>query len=415
MEFLSSIFEYRKALVRLVQCFFLLCSFVSPIFSRDNLLTRPPIPRLNSNLITRFGFKQLYGGVILLKAKLGNSTDSLNFILDTGSGGISLDSATASGFNIPIVSSDMTVNGIAGRRKVGFIYGQELRFPGLIIDSLDFYIIDYDILTSFYGEKIDGIIGYTVLKNFIIKLDYDSSIISFYSRTAMKYPKGGFLLKPRINFQPFQPAALKDTRKIESNFILDIGANICLMLSDEFDRDSIPIKVSRKRFDKDAEGVGGKIAIQTTVIREFKLGPYKFKDVPVCIFDDRGNVTDYPYCAGLIGNELLRRFNLILNYGKGEIYLMPNSHFSDPFDYAYTGIELCYVKGLNLIGDITAGSPAEIAGLKEGDVVLGINDIVGHSLSEFKDALMKSTGKIRMIIIREGKIMEFRFKIKSIL
>jgi len=41
-----------------------------------------------------FPFQRVHRGVILLKAGLDNFPDSLNFILDTGSGGISLDSAT---------------------------------------------------------------------------------------------------------------------------------------------------------------------------------------------------------------------------------------------------------------------------------------------------------------------------------
>ncbi|HEU5364293.1 MAG TPA: signal protein PDZ, partial [Hanamia sp.] len=47
-----------------------------------------------AKFITSFPFKQLSGGVILLKAQFNNITDTFNFILDTGSGGISLDSTT---------------------------------------------------------------------------------------------------------------------------------------------------------------------------------------------------------------------------------------------------------------------------------------------------------------------------------
>ena len=141
---------------------------------------------------------------------MGNYPDSLNFIFDTGRSSISLDSATAADLKIPVIPSDVTVNGIAGRSKVGFIYDQQLRLPGLDIDSLDFHAADYELMTSFYGEKINGIIGYTVLKNYVVELDSDSSIISFYSKGSLKYPRGGYLLKPNINFQPFQHASLKD-------------------------------------------------------------------------------------------------------------------------------------------------------------------------------------------------------------
>ena len=410
------ILQTIKALIRMFQRSLAFCSIlITLVLFIDKAFAQVTAQKHKVNLVTRFHFKQLYGGVILIRARFGDYPDSLNFILDTGSGGISLDSATAAGLNIEIVPSDVTINGIGGHTKAGFIYKQELKLPGLTIDSLDFHVTDYELLTSFYGEKINGIIGYPVLKKYIVDLDYDSSLISFYSEGAIRYPRGGYLLKPLMRFQPFQHASLKDNREIQSNFIFDIGANICLMLSADFENDSTAIKKTRKRFTKQAEGVGGKIMMQATVVREFKLGPYKFMNVPVCIFEDSDNVTDYPFAGGIIGNDLLRRFNIILNYSNKEIFLKPNSHFNDPFDYVYTGIDLFNLKGENVIGSITAGSPAETTGLKEGDVVLSINNMVSKSLSDLKDALMKSTGNVRIIVIRAGELMEFHFKIKSIM
>ena len=52
--------------------------------------------------ITTVPLKTLSGGVVLLKATVNNYPDSLNFILDTGSGGISLDSTTCIELNIPL-------------------------------------------------------------------------------------------------------------------------------------------------------------------------------------------------------------------------------------------------------------------------------------------------------------------------
>jgi hypothetical protein len=48
-----------------------------------------------SRYLTRVKFTQLTGGVILLQGQFGNFPDTMNFILDTGSGAISLDSTTA--------------------------------------------------------------------------------------------------------------------------------------------------------------------------------------------------------------------------------------------------------------------------------------------------------------------------------
>lgn len=56
--------------------------------------------------ITSFKFQLLTGGIIIVKAKLNNYPDSLQFLLDTGSGGISLDSMTVEKYSIPVVPSD---------------------------------------------------------------------------------------------------------------------------------------------------------------------------------------------------------------------------------------------------------------------------------------------------------------------
>src|SRR5665647_3574144 len=53
-----------------------------------------------AKFITRFPFKQLTGGVVLIHAKFNNIEQPLNFILDSGSGAISIDSSTVEEFNI---------------------------------------------------------------------------------------------------------------------------------------------------------------------------------------------------------------------------------------------------------------------------------------------------------------------------
>jgi len=112
-----------------------------------------------SKLLSRFTFVQLTGGVVIIQARLNDFPDTLNFILDSGSSGISLDSATVDYFKLKPLPSDRTIRGIAGIKKVSFLYNQTLKFPGCTVDSLDFHVNDYSILTAVYGERIDGIIG----------------------------------------------------------------------------------------------------------------------------------------------------------------------------------------------------------------------------------------------------------------
>jgi len=397
----------RKPVTQILFCFLLAVS--NSATAQEQFVDGP------ARLLTSLRFKQLSGGVIMFNARFGNFPDTLNFILDTGSGGISLDSTTVDYFRITPTPSDMTILGIAGIRKVSFIYNQKLHLPGLSVDSLNFHINNYDILTQVYGEKIDGIVGYSLLSRYIFNINYDSLKISIFSNGRMKYPRGGWLYEPILRTLPVQTARIKDAVSTNSRFLFDIGAGLCLMLNKDFLEDSNFLDKKRVLYAKEAEGVGGKVDMHMTVIKEMRMGPYRFRNIPVFVFDDTYNITSYPYLSGIIGNDILRRFNLILNYAKREFYFMPNSHYQDGFDYAYSGIELYYVDGDIILGDVAIGSPAETAGLREGDVLIGINNMLNANIQQYKTALQAAGQKIRIIISRDDKLMEFNFKIKSIL
>ncbi|MBC7587094.1 MAG: retropepsin-like domain-containing protein, partial [Chitinophagaceae bacterium] len=144
-----------------------------------------------AKLITKFPFIQLTGGIIIIRAQIDTLRDTLNFVFDTGSGGISLDSTTVKEKKFVAVKSDRTIRGIAGMKTVSFTYGHTMKLPGMQVDSLAFHINDYDLLTSVYGIKIDGIMGYSFLRRFIIKIDYDKQLLEIYTPGVFKYPRGG--------------------------------------------------------------------------------------------------------------------------------------------------------------------------------------------------------------------------------
>jgi hypothetical protein len=393
-----------KKLVSVV-CFFLI-QFMA--FAQEEFITP-------SKFISRFPITLFSGGVVVLKAQLSSFPDTLKFILDSGSGGISLDSSTVDYFGLKPQPSDRTIRGIAGIKPVSFIRNQKLRFPKFTVDSLNFHVLDYSLLSSVYGEKIDGIIGYSILSRYIIKLNYDSLNIEFWTKGAMKYPRGGYLFKPLITSLPIQNIRVRDGNTVDARFLYDIGAGLNMMFTTDFIKDSALLGKKRKLYAKQAEGLGGKIDMHMTIMKEIKLGPYRFRNVPVYIFDDTYNVTSYPYLGGLIGNDLLRRFNCILNYEKRDFYLIPNGQFNAPFDYSYSGIELYFINGEIILGDVANGSPAEKAGLLEGDVVIAINKDFSQNIQQFKNALQHTGSPAKLIIRRNGSLMLFEFKIRNLL
>jgi hypothetical protein len=369
-----------------------------PLKSRSQeIIDAPP-----AKLITRFPFTMLSGGIIIIEAKLDDYIDTLNFILDTGSGGISLDSSTVEYFKLPTVKSDKTIRGIGGVKNVEFTTDHTLKLPNLETANLDFHINDYSLLTSVYGMRIDGIIGYSFLRRYIVCLNYDRSEISVYSPGSFRYPKSGTLLKPSFNSLPMQPVLVRDDKTVVNKFYFDTGAGLCFLLSEDFARDSAILPKNKKMLLTQAEGLGGKRPMYLTVVKEVRIGPYKFRKVPTYVFNDEFNVTSYPNTGGLLGNDLLRRFNVILNYPEQSIHLQPNSHYGESFDYSYTGLGIYSEEGEVIVLDVIKDSPGEKAGFKVGDLI-------------YRNLLQNAGSNIKVLVMRDGKPFLLNLNVRHIL
>ena len=389
--------------------FYILFTFgMAHLFAQEQFIEPP------ARMLTKFKFRQLSGGIILIGARLNNLPDTLNFILDTGSGGISLDSATCEEFHIPHSPSGRTINGIAGIREVDFSKNNTLKLPALDVQNLDFYVNDYGILSSVYGEKIDGIIGYSFFSRYIIKVDFDSLNLAIYSPGTMRYPSEGYLLHPLFTTLPIQSLRIKDARSIIENFYFDTGAGLCFLISKEFAQDSNVVLKKRIPVPIQAEGLGGKKRMMITIIKEVRIGPFRFRRVPTHILDDEYNATSYPYIGGLIGNDILRRFNLIINYVKKEIHLLPNGHYGENFDYSYTGMSLYDIDGKILIDDVIKDSPADLAGFKKDDVVLGIAGNFSNNITQYKNILQSEGEKFKVVVFRDNVPLIINFKVGRI-
>lgn len=372
------------------------------------------LPEKQAQFITRFPFKQFSGGVIVIQAQFGNVPDTLNFILDTGSGGISLDSGTCNEFNIQLRPSDTTIIGIGGKRKVSFAFDQSLSLPGLKVEHLNFHVNDYDVLSSVYGEKVDGIIGYSFFSRYIVKVNFDSSTLEIYTPGKIDYSKQGTMLNPAFTNLPIQWLNIRDRKKLGFNFYIDTGAGLCLLLNEKFVKDSNILLSRRRPVLTQAEGMGGKLQMRLTVIKEVRIGPYRFQSVPTYLYKDDYNVTSYPFTGGLLGNDLLRRFNIVYNYPSREIHLSPNSHFNENFDYAYTGLGIYYDEGKIVVEDVIPGSPADKARFKLGDEVVAVDKNFSLNIQIYKNILQTPNVSLKVIVRRNGILKELTINTKSI-
>ena len=155
--------------------------------------------------------------------------------------------------------------------------------------------------------------------------------------------------------------------------------------------------------------------MRLTVLKQIKFGPFTFHKVPTYLFKDDYNVTSYPISGGLVGNEILRRFNLIINYGQQEIHFLPNHHYFDHFDYGYSGLNLLLINDQIIVEDIIPQSPADLAGFKIGDEVISVEGNFSGNLQQYKNMLQEPEKKLKIILKRSGVLLSINMTTWSIL
>jgi predicted metalloprotease with PDZ domain len=64
---------------------------------------------------------------------------------------------------------------------------------------------------------------------------------------------------------------------------------------------------------------------------------------------------------------------------------------------------------------VAKDSPAEKAGLKEDDIVFAVNKNFSQNLQQYKAAIQNTGDRLQIIIQRDGNIIQYELKVKSIL
>ena len=96
---------------------------------------------------------------------------------------------------------------------------------------------------------------------------------------------------------------------------------------------------------------------------------------------------------------------------------MPNKHFREPFDYAYTGLGFYYINGQVTVTDIMKGSPAEAAGFMEGDIIIAIENNMSRNIQVYRNMLQQPGVRLKFLVVRkkDGDLEELFMRVGNIL
>ena len=320
-----------------------------------------------------------------------NGKGPFNFILDTGVGLILISD--------PKLVDSVSIKTLRSINISGFGEGETL--SALIAPSIDIgigstnaksltaAILKKDIfeLSSYVGIPIHGLIGYEFFNSFVVRINFLTSTLTIYRPDKAYFLRKGSRMP--ISIEERKPyiiteIELKSGQKIPAKLIIDTGAGHPISLEM---LNGVPISLPDERIEGNLGiGLSGPINGYIGRISSLHLGKYTLNNV-ITAFPDYEDVGSRVFSINRNGNmgiAILKRFNVVFDYGRSAMYIRPASNLKETFEHDMSGMEIS-ASGEKydrlIINRIEPFSAAEEAGLIKGDEILSINFIPVSQIS----------------------------------
>jgi hypothetical protein len=368
------------------------------------------------------------GNLIILDVQM-NDKLPLRFILDTGAENVVLfDRSYAEileldlGRKIPVYGSslDTTVYAFISRRV-------PLGLQGFSSCPTDILVLENAPigLSNLLGTNIHGLLGANFFSSLPLKIDYGRKLIKIYhpdiwkAKNKKKYdsfPINIYRQKPYLTV-----SITNQGTRSEQKMLIDSGASLGVLFHQNTN-DGIQMP------DNYIEGVighgiSGKVKGFLGRMNQMEFGNQYFSDF-ICAYqalDSNRLNGSFWMRNGLIGNEMLDKYTVVIDYSSSKLYLRPRSKLDKAFVYDRSGMTVgAYSPGLNrfMILDVLENSPADKAGLLPGDVLLKFQKISTnyYNLAQINNKLKKRIGKkIHLKILRNDQIYDISFRLNDLI
>ena len=445
----------RKISIYFLYGVFCLFFFVPSIFGQNQMHL---ISGINKQKISF----ELINNLIIIPIEL-NGKD-LNFILDSGASKTIIFGVKNSDSIQLNNSKKIKLRGLGSGEPVEGIKSKNNRIEiqNIVGVNQTIYVVLHDKfdLSSKMGKTIHGIIGYDLLRNFTLDINYATRRIIFYKPSKSKKTNASKYQDFNLTFhhkKPYLTASISiaNNTKKQVKLLIDTGSSDALWL---FEDENEGIVTPSKFFiDNLGEGLSGPIIGKRSKINSFEIGSFKFNKPTTAFLDSSATsyARSFKERNGSIGSRIFKRFRVILDYPHQKIYLKKTRNFNKEFRYNRAGIEIAYIgkvltqehlfqntvllenedvqkvhtinyeidykyifKPVYGIQGIRPDSPADLAGIKVNDVIQKINGkpTYEYKLEELNAIFYGKIGStVKLTIQRYGASFYYEFKLKKLL
>jgi hypothetical protein len=364
---------------------------------------------------------QLSNNLVLLEARI-NDSQPVWFIFDTGAESTVIDSQLAKTLRLKPAGRIVGTGGAGTAEGIRF-RGVSLRLPNVEFSNLTVYGLPLDFFSSPLGKKISGVIGYDVIREFVIEIDYAARKISFWKPESYQ-PSPAAEVFP-LTFEenlPFMQASITVAGRaaISGKFEIDSGSTGAILFNTPFVKRHQLLKTISQTSETRIGGVGGTAQAFLGRVKTISLGRFAFENA-IARFSQstRGDYASTKY-DGLIGGEILGRFKTVFDYSRKRMMLEPNALLTGPFEMDMSGMELLGDGDdllTVLVDEIKPNSPAAEAGVQGGDIITAIDNLPAKefTLDQIRQMFKQEAREYLLTLNRNGKEVPAKIKLRRLI
>jgi len=294
-----------------------------------------------------------------------------------------------------------------GEQKAGTMaQGALVRLEGLKMTAQTVVVLEDSREASEW--PLDGIIGKTLFDKYLAHLDYEASVLTLYDPAAARIDASLHPIPINLDIGlPIMEAEVLLDGKTETpvRLVVDLGHRNALLLNlDEAKGIQAPPAAIRSIAGR---GIQGEVFSRIGRLPELKLGRYSLKDIPTSFLDPGSNMgLSREIIDGDLGQLILNKFDVIIDYLHKQIFLTPNRYFDGPFEYDMSGLVLEQDReGAYFVRYVLEDSPAAESGIMKGDKVILLNekDVRGYPYKEVFALLREEGREIRITLERNNE------------
>ena len=349
---------------------------------------------------------QLLNNHIYVSAKV-NGKGPYTFIVDTGGHNL-ISPRLAAELGLKTIGAAAMSGAGDKHTESGFARVDEIALGAVKLhDQLGFVAPIYD--DSIEGFPVDGMVGFELFRRFVVRLDYGRDTMTMTNPTRFD-PTGAGLAVPFV-FYDHLPQVSGRIDDLPARFDIDTGSRSELDITGPF----VKAQNLRARFAKGVSavtgwGMGGPSRSYVVRLPSITLGSAAPVVNPVAgLSEDKGGSISDPNYEGNIGSGFLKRFVVTFDYAHQKMYLKPARPApTDAGCFDRSGMWINAGPDGYLVTEVSAGSPAERAGLRVGDVITGVNGapVRAAGLSDTRRLLRATPAgtKVELGLKRDGQV-----------